>query len=252
MSEGYDENRVEGSFEYIYVLPAGLCSSTVVDMSKWIIMLLNNGSYNGTEILKPETVTLMQKDHFVAHPYLPAVNLGLYEMDINNIHIIGHGGDTYYFHSTMALFPELNFGFFISYNSHIGLYANSEFLPVFVSTFFPYTSETIAPMEEYDKGLNDFTGHYISSRRYYSEKTINYSDNYTRNIEMKDYFDIFSEIISVDGYLRFVGLDINFIQVEPDYFREASGDYDMSIAFIRDETGKVSYLYKLHSNYSDI
>ncbi len=45
-------------------------------MSKWMIMLLNNGSYNGTEIPKPETVTLMQEDHFAPHPDLHAVNLG--------------------------------------------------------------------------------------------------------------------------------------------------------------------------------
>ncbi len=164
-------------------------------------------------------------------------------MDMNNIHIIGHGGDTYYFYSTMALFSELNFGFFISYNRYNGLYADEEFLPVFVSTFFPYAGETITPMEDYDKGLNDFTGYYISSRRYYSEKTINFPDNHTITIEMKDYFDSFSEIIAVDGYLRFVGLNLNFIQVEPDYFREATGEYDVSMAFIRDETGKVSYLY---------
>lgn len=42
--------------------PAGGLASTVKDLSKFCIMLLNNGSYNGIKILEEQTLELKTKD----------------------------------------------------------------------------------------------------------------------------------------------------------------------------------------------
>ena len=43
--------------------------------------------------------------------------LGFYEESRNGHRIIGHGGDTNWFHSDLHLIPDANVGFFVSYNS---------------------------------------------------------------------------------------------------------------------------------------
>tara|TARA_B100001175_G_C19513078_1_gene645230 strand:+ start:507 stop:1712 length:1206 start_codon:yes stop_codon:yes gene_type:complete len=43
--------------------PAGGLASTMKDFSKFCLMLLNNGTYNGQKILEKKTVQLMIKDH---------------------------------------------------------------------------------------------------------------------------------------------------------------------------------------------
>ena len=234
MSVGFDEEKEPGYFEYISIAPAGGASSTAVDMSKFMLALLNNGTYNSGRILENETMQLMQEDHFVVHPNLPGVNLGLYELDINNKHIIAHGGDTLFFHSYMLLFPEENLGVFISYNSRNGVIATREFFSGFVNRYFPYPSQSVIPMENYRKDLRKFAGFYVPTRRYYSD---------TKHLREYDFLDTGYEISASKGYLRISILDVEFVQVEPNYFVEASGLYDFRMVFTKDNEGNVLYHY---------
>ena len=54
---------------------------------------------------------------FGAPPELNGMALGFYEETRNGHRIIGHGGDTVYFHSDMHLVADQRLGFFMSYNS---------------------------------------------------------------------------------------------------------------------------------------
>jgi len=245
MSNGYYEHFGEQYFEYITLPSAGSCSSTSSDMAILMMNLLNNGTYNGTEILQDTSVEMMFGKQFNPHENLPGVGFGLYEMYPNNVKVYGHGGDTIFFHSTMALFPEENFGFFISYNKYSGVIADSEFLDAFIQYFYPFTAEPIVPMVGYDKGLNQFTGFYIQTRRYYSNKDITayHSDEIIYSWYLTDWLENPLEITANNGYIQFGGLDIDFVQVEPDYFVEITGVYDWEIAFIRNSKGEVCYFY---------
>ncbi|MHA1346617.1 MAG: serine hydrolase domain-containing protein, partial [Candidatus Heimdallarchaeaceae archaeon] len=99
MSSAYYDNEHPGFYEYFSLYPAGGFTSTSTDMAKFMMMLLNNGTYNNVTILEENSVQEMFSDQFSVHPDIPAVGLGLYEADYRNAHIIGHGGDTIFFHS---------------------------------------------------------------------------------------------------------------------------------------------------------
>ncbi|MCK4896750.1 MAG: beta-lactamase family protein, partial [Candidatus Heimdallarchaeota archaeon] len=120
MSSAYFDVDHPGFYEYFSLYPAGGFTSSSTDMAKFMLMLLNNGTYNNVTILEESSVQEMLSDQYTVHPAMPGVGLGVYETDYRNAHIIGHGGDTIFFHSSMMLFPEENFGLFISYNSQTG------------------------------------------------------------------------------------------------------------------------------------
>jgi CubicO group peptidase (beta-lactamase class C family) len=52
-----------GEGPYKYICGAGGLFSTVHDFMQWELMLLNAGALNGKRVLKPETVTLMSRNH---------------------------------------------------------------------------------------------------------------------------------------------------------------------------------------------
>src|SRR3989475_228308 len=118
MSNGYDvASQPPKSFEYVNIPPAGSSSVTAADMAHFMIAHLQDGTYEGAQILRPETAKLMHSRQFENLPDMNAMALGFYEEKRNGHRIIGHGGDTQYFHSDLHLIPDANLGFFISYNS---------------------------------------------------------------------------------------------------------------------------------------
>src|SRR6266487_506204 len=68
MSNGYKvASQPAEPFEFIEVLPAGSCSSTASDMAKFMIAHLQDGRFDGAQILRPETVQLMHSRQFGYH-----------------------------------------------------------------------------------------------------------------------------------------------------------------------------------------
>jgi CubicO group peptidase (beta-lactamase class C family) len=67
-------NAVNGKFQamppfYINDWPAGGLTTTAADWSRLMIALANEGNYQGTQILKPETVADMMSPHYTGQPY---------------------------------------------------------------------------------------------------------------------------------------------------------------------------------------
>jgi hypothetical protein len=62
---------------------------------------------------------------------------GFIEMDRNGERIVGHWGDTTYFKSVLALFPERDTGLFAVYNSPGGAEARFELLQAFTDRYYP-------------------------------------------------------------------------------------------------------------------
>ena len=56
----------------------------------------------------------------IAVALAPGVSRGFYEKSSHGLHVIGHSGDTQWFHSNLALVPEHNFGIFVSYVTNGG------------------------------------------------------------------------------------------------------------------------------------
>ncbi|HEX8898663.1 MAG TPA: serine hydrolase domain-containing protein, partial [Chthoniobacterales bacterium] len=118
MSSGYLA-AAQGArpFEFVTASPAGALSATATDMTRLMLALLGEGTLEGATILKPESVRAMEARQFEPHPALHAIGFILMEYSMNGQRIVGHGGDTIYFHSDMIVLPDAHVGLFISYNS---------------------------------------------------------------------------------------------------------------------------------------
>lgn len=97
--------------------PAASLVTSADDMTRFMLAHLGNGRWGSTQILRPETAALMHARQPTHAAGLNAMALGFYEESSNGRRIIGHSGDTMYFHSDLHLIPSANLGFFVSYNS---------------------------------------------------------------------------------------------------------------------------------------
>ena len=111
MSNGYQLASDEPHpFETVGAFPAGSLSSTATDMARFIAAHLQGGQLNDARILRPETVSLMHSRLFALDPAANAMAYGFYEESRNGHRIIGHAGDTLYFHSDLHLIPDAGVG----------------------------------------------------------------------------------------------------------------------------------------------
>src|SRR5207302_8866095 len=167
-SNGYQlASSPAGSFEVLQAWPAGSVSTSAMDMTRFIIAHLQDGQFNGARILKPETSELMHSRQFSAHPAMTAMALGFYEESRNGHRIIGHAGDTVYFHSDLHLIPDAGVGFFVSYNS-AGKGEDSDRTALwekFLDRYFPYRPSVEAPVASAAQDARTVSGLYMSSRR---------------------------------------------------------------------------------------
>ncbi|MGH8122051.1 MAG: serine hydrolase domain-containing protein [Rudaea sp.] len=118
MSTGYATASAPAKkFEIVGPAPAGSVSSPAEDMAHFMIAHLQNGEYHGNRILKEETAKLMHDSPLTLLPPLNRMELGFFETNINGREVIGHLGDTEYFHTSLHLFMTENVGFYVSFNS---------------------------------------------------------------------------------------------------------------------------------------
>jgi CubicO group peptidase (beta-lactamase class C family) len=168
MSSGYQvASQPAKSFEFVEAAPAGSSSVTAMDMTRFMLAHLQDGQFNGAQILKPETARLMHSRAFQNLPEINGMALGFYEETRNGHRIIGHGGDTEYFHSDLHLVPDAKVGFFVSYNSAgKGEVSNRENLwHAFLDRYFPYSDPQTAPVASAAQDAQAVSGRYIVSRR---------------------------------------------------------------------------------------
>ena len=168
MSDGYALGSDKPKpFEICTPEPAGSMSTTGVDISHFMIAHLQGGEYDGAQILKPATVALMHAAQFAVDPSLPHMALGFYEETHNGHRIIGHAGDTNYFHSDLHLIQDQNLGFFVSYNSagRGEISARTALFQAFLDRYFPYQPPSAAKQPNAEKDAQLMAGEYITSRR---------------------------------------------------------------------------------------
>ena len=118
MSNGYRLGSGDAQpFEIVNPYPAGSLSSSATDIAQFMIAHLQDGQLGNAQILKPETARLMHSRLFALDDAMNAMCYGFYEESRNGHRIIGHGGDTVFFHSDLHLVLDQKVGFFVSYNS---------------------------------------------------------------------------------------------------------------------------------------
>ncbi len=168
MSSGYKLGSGDaGPFEVVNPSPAGSMSATANDMAQFMIAHLQQGQLDESRILSPETTRLMHSRLFALDDAANAMCYGFYEESRNGQRIIGHAGDTLYFHSDLHLILDAGVGFFISYNSGGKAEISSRTLlwEAFLNRYFPHDipfTESLATAKDHAQTVS---GAYVLSRR---------------------------------------------------------------------------------------
>jgi CubicO group peptidase (beta-lactamase class C family) len=154
-------------YEIIAAEPAGSSATSADDISHFMFAHLQNGQYNGFQMLKPETIALMHSPQFGVNPNLAKMCLGFYEQTRNGHRMIGHGGDTQYFHSELYLMPDQNLGIFMSVNSagNGQTDVRGNYINAFLDRYFPYTPPAGVKQPDPVADAKSVAGEYITSRR---------------------------------------------------------------------------------------
>jgi CubicO group peptidase (beta-lactamase class C family) len=168
VSNGYELGSGKPKpLEVIPPAPAGALSASAADLSRFMLAHLQDGKLENAQILSPETARQMhaRQDFFPAG--LNGMALGFYEETRNGHRIIGHGGDTFYFHSDLHLVLDAQVGFFISYNSagKGEISARGALWKHFMDRYFPYTQPDAPAVSSATTDVRTVSGYYITSRR---------------------------------------------------------------------------------------
>jgi len=152
---------VEKPFEIISSFaPAGAQSATATDMVRFGQAMLNGGELDGQRILEAATVERMLTRAFSHDPRLMGMALGFYEQDVNGFRVVGHGGDTRWFHSFLGIDQANDLTFFVSFGGSGGSSVRSAFMPAFYNEYFPVDTVPPEPPEDFAERAARYAGAY--------------------------------------------------------------------------------------------
>ena len=149
--------------------PAGSVSSTATDMAVFMLAHLGMGAVDGKRILSEATASQMHTRTFGHDPRLPGWALGFYEQTTHGLRLIGHGGDTQWFHSDLMLIPSENVGLFVSYNTDKGGQLSfGPFLEAFLDHYYPTPTPAVAFSSDAVAQAQRVAGAYQANRMSYT------------------------------------------------------------------------------------
>jgi len=164
---GYrDASQPPQHYELIATPAAGSAATTASDMARFMLAHLQQ-----SDILRSDTAHLMHTPSETALPGFSTMAHGFFYETRNGHTLIGHGGDTLFFHSELELLPQEGVGIFYSFNSRgkedavYGL--RKAVLDQFMDRYFPptATAEPPAALPSAQQDALKIAGRYESSRR---------------------------------------------------------------------------------------
>jgi CubicO group peptidase (beta-lactamase class C family) len=234
MSVGYSSEA--GAFKphgYEFVAnfgPAGSLAATATDMARFMIAHLGEGAAGEARILKPETTRAMHARVFSPHPAVNGSGLGFSEDYVNGRRIIGHGGDTNYFHTELGLLEEHRVGFFVCVNTGgKAALVPRHFVRAFMNHYFPAHVPAVKPPADFASRAGKYAGRYRPLRH-----------SYTRYEKAFALLGGAAVAPTADNTLVIPGIlgDVaQYVEVAPAVFREVNGD--RTVAFIENGAGQV-------------
>src|SRR5262245_13510021 len=236
MSKGYkwEGGRFKAEpFEYIPAAPAGCISTTAADAAKFMLAHLHDGQLGDGRILKKETAQRMREPLFRNNPKTAAMCYGFMELERHGQRLVGHGGDTMWFHSLMVLIPERQVGLFVSYNTKTSGGAREDLLDAFLRRYFSDDDPPrIKSGEDFRERAKKLVGEYVLTRR-----------SHTTVAKLGALMGVFDVSMNDDDTLTISigGRAGRFVEVEPYVFRELDGPD--RFVFQEDQDGKVRYLF---------
>jgi len=239
MSKGYAFQHgkyVEKPFETIDAgAPAGSVSASAEAMAKFMIAHLQYGHLGDARILQEETSRLMQSRQFGHDPRLPGLALGFYEQSSHGERLVGHGGDTQWFHTDLSLVPADGVGVFMSTNTAGGgAISFYPFLEAFLDHYYPVPPPTYPPpAEDWAAEAAKYTGTYLLNRRSFTtfEKVTALAGG-ELTVSAGDPGELVVETPLGSARVR---------QAEPGFFRDPRGS--MNVAFEENDAGEVTRFF---------
>ncbi len=213
--------------------PAGSMSATAADMATFMQAFLGGGAVGEARILREETVARMHARQFGHDPRIPGNGLGFFEMSSHGLRVLGHGGNTLWFHNVLALLPERDLGVFVSFNTTTA--APLTYGPL-LATFLDWLEPAppavaMAPSAGDRADLTRIAGYYRFNRLSYS--TFQKVAGLAMTMRVKADGDALV-VASPVGAMRLV-------EVEPLLFREELGTTEVVIRL--DEGGRASHAF---------
>lgn len=234
MSTGYRKASDKGkTFEFVEAFPAGSVSTTADDMANFMIAHLQDGKFGDKQILRPETAKLMHARLFGSDDRLNGMAYGFYEESRNGLRIIGHGGDTEYFHSDLHLLLAQNVGLFVSYNSagRGEVSGRGILFDKFLDRYFPYTPARAGKVQDAKADAASIAGLYKVSRRF--ESSFLSMLTFVGEVKVAPNAD---GIISLDPLKGPNGELRKFEEIQPFLYREVHGQDE--VGFKKDSSGR--------------
>jgi CubicO group peptidase (beta-lactamase class C family) len=220
-------------FEFIHAAgPAGSMSGTATDLGRFMLAHLQEGAIGEARILKPETTRLMHTRVMSPDPSVNGHALGFYETWINGRRIIGHGGDTQFFHSSLSLLPEANLGLYVTINTGgEGARTSVALERAFFEHYFPASLPEAKPPADAAERNARYAGTYRTLRRSYSSFEKVFAGLGDEKV-----------VAMPDGTLLMdaLGRPSRFVEIGEGVFRAA--DHDMFVAFKSDNGGQATGL----------
>jgi CubicO group peptidase (beta-lactamase class C family) len=233
MSKGYDvASDSPKYYEMISNSPAGGLASTGADMARFMIAHLRDGEYGSQRILQAATA---QQMHTSALTLLPAVNrmlLGFYEFNDNGHRVIGHSGDTQWFHAELRLFVDEGVGVYFAVNSQgkegASIDVRSSLFEGFADRYFPGSPREGKVAEDLAaQHAQLLAGRYEGSRRADSSF-----------LSLLDLALAPKVVVHEDGAISMGGGPKRYREIEPFVWREVDGK--MLLAAKVDAEGAIS------------
>ncbi|MDQ6829144.1 MAG: beta-lactamase family protein, partial [Gemmatimonadota bacterium] len=173
MSVGYSYEAgkfVPKKFEFLFpAAPAGAVSSSGIDMAIFMLAHLGNGAIGDKRILGDSIARLMHTRSFTHDPRINGWDLGFYEQSSHGLTMLGHGGDTQWFHSDLSLIPSERLGVFVSFNTNTGAVVSfGPFMKEFLNHYFPTPIATVPRPADALAQAKRVAGEYASNRHSYT------------------------------------------------------------------------------------
>jgi len=171
ISKGYrTASAPPGPYELIVTRPAGSGTTTAADMSRFMIAHLQDGHVGDAAILQVETAQRMHSPSESAPPGFATMAHGFFRELHNGRTVLGHGGDTIFFHNEFEFLPAEGVGIEFNFNSRgreSAVYLAREALfDGFMDRYFPDAAPVDPPaLPTAPADAQKIAGRYESSRR---------------------------------------------------------------------------------------
>jgi len=249
--------------EYLVSMaPAGVASASAEAMARYMRALLDPSILEQAGILKATTYAEMRSPSFQFIPGMNTIHHGFFNGSLGlrsrvNVDNFSQTGSTLHFFSVMVLIPDLgvspsylsqvadsekvdsksgSLGIFVTTNSSGGR-ALVEALPeAILAKYFPTKNSAASPAPVAE--LQAYAGTYRNLRR-----------SFTQLEKLKSVVDTITFVATSDGYLQ-ANAGTNppkFERMAQDVFRQIDGD--SMLAFVRDESGRVTQLSAMFGAY---